>query len=299
MRIKNKQRSWDGIGEKDEMKAKTVVAIYIRVSTTEQAQEGYSLDAQEHLLTDYCKARKYKVYKIYRDEGISAKDIEHRPGMMELLNDAENKKFCMIIVWKLTRFSRNLADIAVTCDKLDRKGISLVSYSEAFDSTTPAGRMVRSMLGTVAQFEREVISENVKLGMQERAEQGKRTCSFVLGYDRNGKDALAINEEEAKRVLYIYDKYEERKSLSEIEKLCDKNGIRGKRGGHLTAWHIELILTRPIYAGWNLFHGELYKGNHPKIISVKRFNWIQRLIKRQGKIDGRKRKKRIYILPEE
>lgn len=280
------------------MKTTIKAAIYIRVSTSGQAEEGYSLDAQERLLTDYCRARKYEIYQIYRDEGISAKDITHRPGMLSLLSDAEDKKFDMILVWKLTRFSRNLADLAVACDKLDKGGITLVSYSEAFDSRTPAGRMVRSMLGTVAQFEREVISENTRLGMRERAEQGKRTCSFVLGYDRDGKDSLKINDEEARRITFIYNSYEIRKSFLELEYLCDEMGIRGKRGGRLTAWHIELILTRPIYAGWNLFHGNLYKGNHPPIISVQQFNRIQRRIKLQGKIAGRPRVNKLYILPE-
>ena len=281
------------------MKVKIWVAIYVRVSTTEQAQEGYSLDAQERLLTDYCKAHGYEIYKIYRDEGISAKDVTHRPGMLALLSDASEGKFSMILVWKLTRFSRNLADLTSICEDLDKKEIALVSYSEAFDSHTPAGRMVRSMLGTVAQFEREVIAENVRMGMLERAEQGKRTCSFILGYDKEGKDSLSINDEESKRIKYIYNTYERRKSFVELEALCDKKGIRGKRGGHLTAWHIELILTRPIYAGWNLFRGELYKGNHPPIIPVKQFNKVQKLIKRQGRVMGRDRKHRLYILPEE
>lgn len=107
-----------------------------------------------------------------------------------------------------------------------------------------------------------------------------------------------INDEEAGRVTFIYNSYEIRKSFIELEYLCDEMGIRGKRGGHLTAWHIELILTRPIYAGWNLFHGELYKGNHPPIISAKQFNRIQRRIKLQGKITGHPRVNKLYILPE-
>ena len=196
------------------MKVVTKVAIYIRVSTAGQAEEGYSLDAQERLLTDYCRARKYEIYQIYRDEGISAKDIIHRPGMLSLLEDAEDKKFDMILVWKLTRFSRNLADLAVACDKLDKRGVALVSYSEAFDSCTPAGRMVRSMLGTVAQFEREVTSENTRLGMLERAEQGKRTCSFVLGYDRDGKESLKIKEDEAEKGCLYCGRIRGEKGLS-------------------------------------------------------------------------------------
>lgn len=280
------------------MKYLKILALYIRVSTTEQAMEGYSLAAQERLLTDYCKAKNYMIYDIYRDEGISAKDICHRPGMRALIDDAMDGKFDGILVWKLTRFSRNLANLTATCDLLDKKGVSLISYSEAFDSTTPAGRMIRSMLGTVAQFEREVIAENVILAMTERAKQGKRTCSYILGYDLDGKDSLKINAAEAKIVRYLYDSYEARKSLIELEHICDQLGIHGKRGGYLTAWHIEKILTRPIYAGWNLFLGELYKGIHPSIITVQQFNKVQRLIKRQGKIAGRNRKRKIYILPE-
>lgn len=278
---------------------KPKAALYIRVSTSEQAQEGYSLDAQERVLTEYCKAHKYEIYQIYKDEGISAKDIAHRPGMLSLLTDAAENKFEKIIVWKLTRFSRNLADLTAACEQLDRQGISLVSYSEAFDSTTPAGRMVRSMLATVAQFEREVISENVRLGMTERAKQGKRTCSSVLGYDISGTDSLKINEEEAERVRFIFDNYETRKSISEVKRLCNEKGLRGKRGRLLREQAILTILTRPVYAGWNLFKGEVYKGDYKAIIPIKQFNHVQRIIKQQGKITGRKRKAEIYILPEE
>lgn len=277
---------------------KIKVAIYTRVSTRDQALEGYSLDAQERVLIEYCMARKYNVYKIYTDEGISAKDIKHRPGMISLLADAQEGKFNMIIVWKLTRFSRNLADLTASCEMLDNLGIALVSYSEAFDSNTPAGRMVRSMLGTVAQFEREVISENVSLGLLERAKQGKRTCNEVLGYDPVGKDLLEINEREAEYARFCFDKYLIYKNFTEVAALARAAGYRGKRGKAPTAWSVEKILTRPIYAGYNLFKGNLYKGNHQPIISVQQFNRVQRLIIRQGKITGRPCRRKIYILPE-
>lgn len=275
------------------------VAIYTRVSTRDQALDGYSLDAQERVLLEYCAARKYNIYKIYTDEGISAKDIKHRPGLISLLEDARAKKFEIILVWKLTRFSRNLADLTATCEMLDKLGIALVSYSEAFDSNTPAGRMVRSMLGTVAQFEREVISENVAMGMLERAKQGKRTCSEILGYDLDGKDTLKINPEGAEKVRYIYDSYLIQKNLTEVKELCRENDITGMRGKELTAQSVLTILTRPTYAGYNLFKGQLYKGIHPAIITVSQFNKVQRLILKQGKISGQPRKSKIYILPSD
>ena len=278
---------------------KIIVAIYTRVSTREQAMEGYSLDAQERLLTEYCKYHKYEIYKIYTDEGISAKDMRHRPGILNLLEDAKEKKFEIILIWKLTRFSRNLADLTATCEMLDKMGISLVSYSEAFDSGTPAGRMVRSMLGTVAQFEREVIAENVSLGMLERAKQGKRTCHHILGYDEDGKDSYKINIIEAEQVRFIYDSYIARKSIIEVTELCHRENIIGKRGKKLKPQSVLSILTHPVYAGYNIFKGKLYKGMHPPIIEPHKYNKVQRLIIRQGKITGQPRKNKLYIVPEE
>lgn len=278
---------------------KIKVAIYTRVSTRDQALEGYSLDAQERVLLEYCTARKYNVYKIYTDEGISAKDIKHRPGMLALLDDAKEKKFEAILIWKLTRFSRNLADLTATCEMLDKLGIALVSYSEAFDSNTPAGRMVRSMLGTVAQFEREVTAENVVLGMLERAKQGKRTCHHVLGYEKDGRDSFKIDPIGAEKVRFIYDSYLIYKSITEVTELCRIKDIRGQRGSQFRTQGILTILTRPVYAGYNLFQGNIYKGIHPAIIPVQKFNKVQRLILRQGKIVGQHRKSKIYVLPEE
>lgn len=280
------------------MKKDIIAAIYTRVSTREQALEGYSLDAQERLLVEYCQSRKYKIYKIYSDEGISAKDIKHRPGMLSLLLDAKEKKFDLIIVWKLTRFSRSLSDLTVTCEMLDKLGICLVSYSEAFDSATPAGRMVRSMLGTVAQFEREVVGENVSMAMLERAKQGKRTCSEILGYDPLGKDSFSINPKEAIYVNFAHDNFLIYKNITEVSDLCVERGFRGKRGAIPSPQTIEVILTRPQYAGYNVFQGQIYKGNYEPIRTVKSFNKVQRIILRQGSLYGRHRKSKIYILPE-
>lgn len=280
------------------MKKNIVVAIYIRVSTREQAEEGYSLDAQERLLNDFCKAKKYNVYKIYSDEGISAKDIEHRPGMLQLLADASEKKFDVILVWKLTRFSRNMANLMTACEKLDKLGIGLVSYSEAFDSSTPAGRMVRSMLGTVAQFEREVTAENVYMGMLERAKQGKRTCHQVLGYDLFGKDSFKINPSEAEYVNFVHDEYLIRKNISEVTELSKDKGYRGKRGRIPSSQSTYIILTRPLYAGYNIFNGTLYKGDYEPIRTPQQFNKVQRRLIKQGKIVGQPRKHPLFIIPE-
>lgn len=270
-------------------KEKKNVALYIRVSTREQDMEGYSLDSQTRTLTEYCSTHGFNVYKIYSDEGISAKDIKHRPGVIQLLADAKERKFEIILVWKLTRFSRSLANLIAVCEDLEKYGVMLVSYSEAFDCTTPAGRMVRNMLGSVAQFEREVIGENVYMGMLERACQGKRTCNEVLGYDIEGKDDLRINPKEAEYVRFCFESYLQYKNLSQVAELARRKGYKGKRGKFPTAYSVCVIITRPIYCGYNTFDGKLFKGNHTPLVTVNEFRRVQHLLKGQGKIYGRTR----------
>ena len=273
------------------------VAIYIRVSTLDQAREGYSLAAQEKTLREYCKLRRYEVYDLYADEGYSGKDIRHRDGMLRLLADAQERKFDIVLVWKLTRFSRRLSDLTRACEDLEANGIYLVSYTEAFDSKTPAGRMLRGVLGTVAQFEREVISENVILGMTERARQGKRTCTSVLGYDMSGSDTLIINEYEAGYVRFVFNTYLLTRNLIKTAEMARERGYRGKRGKAPTPYSVSVILTRPLYAGYNSFKGTVYKGGHPPIVSVGEFNRVQSILKRQGKFTGRGRKTQVMFLP--
>lgn len=222
----------------------------------------------------------YQVFDVYADKGISGKDIINRPQMKRLLQDAKQNKFDVVIVWKLTRFSRSLVDLTAACDTLDRHGISLISITEVFDSSTTSGRLVRSILGAIAQFEREVVSDNVKLVAQERARRGLRTCSDVLGYDLNGKDSVSINESEAKIVCFIYDDYLRTHNLSKTSEHCNKEGFTGKRGAKFKPWSIQTILTRPIYSGYYSFHGIPYKGNHAAIIDVDKFNQVQKLLGR-------------------
>ena len=258
-------------------------AIYIRVSTTDQVRDGYSLAMQERELREYCKGKNHEVVAVYRDEGISGKDIKHRPGMLQL--------FDIILVWSLSRFSRSVADLYQICDDLDKKNISLVSHTEQFDTTTVMGRAMLGIIAVFAQMEREITGDRVRAAMQERAVQGKRTCHEVLGYDKLGADSFTINPKEAEMVQYIYSKFLEYRNLSAVAELCRLKGYRGKRGRVPGPWSVKVILSRPIYAGYNSFCGELYKGLHPAIVSEQDFNKVQWLLN-QPQIVGRPRKQK-------
>lgn len=265
------------------------VAIYIRVSTLDQAREGYSLEAQENTLKKWCDERKYIVYDLYADKGISGKDIEHRPDMNRLLTDAKNEKFDIVLFWALSRFTRSVSDLYFTMEKFQKWNVDMVSYTESFDTSTPMGRAMIGIVGVFAQLERELTSERVSAAMAERASQGKRTCSEILGYDLDGKDSFKINEEEAKYVRFCFREYLIRKNLSEVANEARIRGYKGKRGKVPTAYSVQKILTRAQYCGYNTFCGEIYKGNYEPIIDVDTYNKVLSLLKRQGKTVGRKR----------
>lgn len=264
------------------------VAIYIRVSTLDQAREGYSLAAQRKALEAWAETNEYEVAEVYEDAGYSGKDIDHRPAMRQLLEDAKGREFDLVIFWALSRFTRSVVDLYQSIEYLGVYDITIKSYTEPFDTRSVFGRFIVGILGLVAQLERELTAERVKAAMAERAAQGKRTCNEVLGYDLDGADSLRINEAEAERVRYIFDRYLEYRNLSAVAELCELRGYRGKRGRVFKAQHIKTILTRPIYAGYNSFCGQLYRGNFDPIISEAQYNRVQRLLGQPSKA-GRKR----------
>jgi site-specific DNA recombinase len=268
---------------------KKQVAIYIRVSTLDQASDGYSLDAQEKALRKWCEERKYNVYDLYADKGISGKDIEHRPDINRLLNDAKNSKFDLVLFWALSRFTRSVSDLYSTMEKFQKWNVSMISYTESFDTSTPMGRAMIGVVGVFAQLERELTSERVVAAIAERASQGKRTCSEILGYDLDGKDSFKINKNEAEYVRFCFSEYLLRKNLSEVAREAKIKGFKGKRGKTPTAYSIQKILTRTQYCGYNILHGEIYKGNYESIIDVETYNKTLSLLKRQGKNTGRNR----------
>ena len=259
------------------------------MSTLDQTREGYSLEAQEAALRKWCAEHGYVIYDLYADKGISGKDMDHRPDMLRLMRDAKNGCFDMVVFWALSRFTRSVRDLYDTMTKFQAWNISMVSDTESFDTSTPMGRAMIGIVGVFAQLERELTGERVSAAMLVRAQSGKRTCSEILGYDLMGKDSFTINKKEAEYVRFCFNKYLERKSLSEVANLCREKGYRGKRGKAPNAWTVSVILTRPQYCGYNSYLGQVYKGDFEPIISVAQYNRVQRLLIRQGKITGRPR----------
>ncbi|WP_274292473.1 recombinase family protein [Clostridium perfringens] len=240
-------------------KRRKLIAIYCRVSTEEQSENGYSIDEQERLLEEWCKKMGYVIYKCYSDRGISGKNIKDRPALKELLSDAKAGKFDMVISWKINRVSRKLEDVLKIVNILEKNNITFKSYSEPFETDTPAGRMQFQMMALIGEFERGTIAQNVKMGMIAKAKSGNWCGGRVLGYDlvpnnspeeeKKGKNKLEINEKEAEIVRFIFNEYSKGKGYKAITNKMNKLGYKTKKGNNFSVGSIRDILTNPVYIG--------------------------------------------------
>ena len=229
------------------------------MSTDEQAEFGYSIDEQKRLLEEWCKANDYIIYKCYSDRGISGKNIKDRPALKELLSDAKAGKFDMVISWKINRVSRKLEDVLKIVSLLEKNNITFKSYSEPFETDTPAGRMQFQMMALIGEFERGTIAQNVKMGMIAKAKSGNWCGGRVLGYDlvpnnspeeeKKGKNKLEINEKEAEIVRFIFNEYSKGKGYKAITNKMNKLGYKTKKGNNFSVGSIRDILTNPVYIG--------------------------------------------------
>ncbi|MFL0167937.1 recombinase family protein [Candidatus Clostridium helianthi] len=235
------------------------VAIYCRVSTTEQAEEGYSIGEQERLLSDNCIKHGDTIYKVYADKGISGKNIKSRPALKELLKDAQEGKFDSVLVWKMNRISRSLKDVLNIIDLFEKYNITFKSATEPFDTTTPSGKMQFQMMALIGEFERGTIAQNVKMGMMARAREGRWNGGIVFGYDVKEREnstnkkrrdtELVINEKEAEVIRAIFTKYSEGNGYKAITNYINKFGYTTKRGKAFSVGSIKDILMNPIYIG--------------------------------------------------
>lgn len=283
------------------------VAIYARVSTTEQAEEGYSIDEQIRVLKEFCEKEGYGVYDEYVDRGISGKNITGRPAIKRLLADAEQKKFDIVLVWKMNRLARKSLDLMNIVEQLNSKNIAFRSYTEKYETETPTGKLHFQMMAAIAEYERNNIAENVKMGMIARAKDGQWNGGQVMGYDVVEKDSenkkrkqtgLQINEQEAKIIRLIFKMYTTGHGYKAIANKINQDGYRTKKNKTFSLNAIKTIVTNPVYAGyirynvrrdWNEKRRNninpnpiIVKGEHPSIISEETWKISQKVYKERS-----------------
>lgn len=271
--------------QKDEQKT-IRVAVYVRVSTEEQAQYGFSIEAQKEKAVAFCKSQGWEIFKVYIDDGFKGWNLK-RPKIKELLIDAEEKKFNVILMYKLDRLSRKLSDLTKLVEKFEELGIGIRSITEPFDTTNPTGKLLFNMLGSFAQFERELIGERTRLGIGRRVKEGKWTTTPPFGYNMvNGE--LIINEKEIayyKRMveLFLYHNYGTGLIAIKLNEE-DKVTRRAGKWSDSTIWN---MLTNPVYCGLVRWRDNIFEGRHKAVITKDEFDTIQKRLREKNQVPER------------
>jgi site-specific DNA recombinase len=259
------------------------VAIYVRVSTKEQAEEGYSIDEQLERLRKYCEARDWKIANEYVDAGFSGASLE-RPAMQRLIKDCNANKVDMVLVYKLDRLSRKQRDtLYLIEDIFNAQKIGFTSMQENIDTSTPYGLVIVGVLSAFSQLERSVITERMSMGREARAKEGlwHGGGHNPIGYDYiDGQ--LIINEYEAMQIRKIYDMFESGASISEI-----RNFMHARFTNNHGNWHshssVYSVLETPVVAGKIKFKDAYIDGQHEAIVPMERFERVQALMKERRK----------------
>lgn len=256
------------------------VALYIRVSTQEQAADGYSIQAQEQVGREYAERMGYEVVKVYIDEGESGKSTKHRLAYQQMMKDAKLGIFDLVVIWKLTRLGRNMLDTLITVEELLLYSIGLHSISEQFDITNSTGKLMLQLLGSFAEFERNQISENVQMTMQslvrdQKRYAGGRRLGYISGEDATGKKQLLIEPEEAKIIQLVYAKYLGGEGYRAIANYLNRQGYQTVKKNNFSTTAVKDILHNKIYGGYLEYARYLNwdtkrrKGKNPNPILVK------------------------------
>ena len=251
------------------------VAIYVRVSTEDQAEEGYSIGVQTEKLQAYCTAHDWNIVNTYTDPGFSGSNME-RPALKRMLDDIKNGLIDMVLVYKLDRLSRSQRDtLYMIEDTFIANNVGFVSMTENFDTSTPLGKLMIGIMSAFAQLERETITARMQMGHDARAKDGffHGGPYAPIGYDYIDGE-LIINEYEAMQVRKVYELTFTGMPIYSVYKYMRDHGYTHKYG----KWSdgaVRSCLNTIIYTGQIMWKGEVYPGRHEAIIDIDTFNKMQ------------------------
>lgn len=277
------------------------IAIYIRVSTLEQANNNYSIGEQTERLQNYCKAMGWEIHKVYVDPGYSGANTD-RPGLKALLHDVEMGIVDKVVVYKLDRLSRSQLDTLYLIEKVFLShNVDFVSMLENFDTSTPFGRAMIGILAVFAQLEREQFKERSTMGKEARAKTGKWSGgrNVPIGYDYDKlKGTFIVNDYEAMQYRELVDLFLKGKPFREIETIFNSKGYRHKCG----PWQpktMRTVLRNKSYLGYISYRGEYYKSDHDPLIDEETYDKVAKLLDQRAEyyksVGGRAGKKSTYL----
>lgn len=265
-----------------------IAGVYIRVSTEDQAREGFSLGEQKEKLLQLCSFKDLEVYKVYKDAGISAKDMEHRPQFQEMLQDIKEGKINYIIAYKLDRITRSVRDLEELISVLEQYNCFLLCYRDDVNTSTSNGRFFVRMLTVLSQLEIEIVSERTKFGLNGAIKSGHIPGQRPFGYTKSEDKKMIVDNATRPYVEKIFDMYLEGKSFQQIANYFKENNIYPKKKWHDTT--IQKIIDNKIYMG----DYEQYKriGKQENLEPIVYMNVVEPIISRAKWEECQKQKER-------
>ena len=257
-------------------------AIYTRKSSEEGlAQEFNSLHAQREACEAYIASQKSEGWALVRDQyddgGISGGTLE-RPGLKQLLADIEDGLVDVVVVYKIDRLSRSLMDFSKLVEVFDRNGVTFVSVTQSFNTTTSMGRLTLNILLSFAQFEREVTAERIRDKVKASRMKGMWMGGYVpLGYDVRDRK-LVVNEQDAGSVRRIFDRFVEVGSATVLARELRREGFRSKQGTLIDKGYLYRLLNKRVYRGEALHKGKAYPGEHDAIIDADLWDRVHAIL---------------------
>ena len=221
--------------------------VYIRVSTEDQAREGFSLGEQKEKLLALCKFKELEIYKVYEDAGVSAKDMEHRPQFQQMLQDMKEGKINYIVAYKLDRITRSVRDLEELITLLEQYGCYLLCDRDDVNTSTANGKFFVRMLTVLSQLEIEIVSERTKFGLNGAIKSGHIPGQRPFGYTKSEDKKMIVDNATRPNVEKIFDMYLEGKSVQQIANYFKENNIY-----HNKCWKdttIQKIIDNKIYMG--------------------------------------------------
>lgn len=264
-------------------------ATYSRVSTDEQAKEGFSLEVQAEKSLQYIKLQDWEFIRAYSDPGCSGKDLK-RKEIQLVIKEIKEGRIQALVVHKLDRLTRNIGDLNDLVNMFQKYGVKFVSTTENIDTSTAVGRMFIAMLGIFAQWYRENLSEEVRKGQSKRAEKGLLSVSVpMFGYALGEQTKLVVKEEESKWVKWIFEQYIQGTGTTNIAKELNNLGVRRGQGALWDQVKVMTTLTNITYTGkthWKAANEPeenriIRQGTHEAIITQEVYNKAQRILQRR------------------
>ncbi len=254
--------------------------IYTRVSTDTQSEiEFNSCESQKEQILSYVKSQNdLEVVKIYSDAGYTGSNL-NRPALQNLLNDIALGKIECVLVYKIDRLTRSPKDFYHLIEYFDKYGVSFISTTQRFDTSTATGRLIRNIMLDFAQFEREMTVERTKDKMYQRAKKGLWNGGTApYGYVRKDKK-LVIDKKEAECIKDIYEVFYQTQSLAETRRYINSR-YRTRAGREFSKSTIFGILRNPVYMGKVRYGKKVYNGEHKAIVPEEKYLKVQALIKK-------------------